>query len=151
MPTFRRSRAELEAQLSRTAASLAPDAEGPVALLSSEPLGAGLRCEISARRLVAVAPEMPELRDVYVAVPVSGSVEVDADGRVARATLAEPDEEALREARAFARGLVEEGCVRGVAPATAPRRASHPARPTHELRSDAQGRRVIRRIGFAGA
>ncbi|HET7875384.1 MAG TPA: hypothetical protein VFN71_07640, partial [Methylomirabilota bacterium] len=86
------------------------------------------------------------LRDVFVAVPVSGWVELRADGAIARSGLPRPGPEDEREARAFARGLIERGAVRGLAPA---RREGPPARPTHEIRSEADGRRVIRRVGFS--
>ena len=150
MAATRRGSPDLEAQLSRAAASLAPDAAGPIQVLARVPVDGGERCEIAAQRLVAVSPETAGLRDVYVAVPVSGSVELRADGGVARAALAEPDAEALREARTFALGLVEAGCVRGLTAAKSQSPAGLRSRPTHELRTDAQGRRVIRRIGFAG-
>jgi len=152
MAASRRTRTELAARLAAAPESLAPDVAGPIEVLSRAPAPGGERVEIAARRLVALDPGRAELRDVYVAVPVSGAVELGADGAIARVALAEPDAEAQREARAFARDLVESGCVRGLAPAAArgPAGSHPPARPTHELCTDAQGRRVIRRIGFAG-
>jgi hypothetical protein len=147
MAASRGTRIDLAAQLSAAPESLAPDATGPVEVLSRASAGGGERVEIAAQRLVAVDPESPELRDVYVALPVSGSVELRADGGIARAALGEPDAEALREARSFARGLVETGCVRGLAPSG----TAHASRATHEVQTDARGRRVIRRVGFRGA
>jgi hypothetical protein len=150
MPASRRSRTDLAARLTAAPGALAPDAAGPVEVLARASTDGGERCEIAAQRLVAVDPESSGLRDLYVAVPVSGSVELRADGGIARAVLAEPDAEAVREARAFACGLVEAGSVRGVEPEAAGARARRRGRPTHEVVTDAHGRRVIRRIGFAG-
>jgi len=149
MAASRRRRAGLAARLTAALPALAPDAAGPVEVLARVPADGGERCEIAAQRLVAVDPDAPGLRDLYVAVPVSGWVELRADGGVARAALAEPEAEAVREARAFARGLVETGSVRGLEAATARAPAGPRGRPTHEVETDAQGRRVIRRIGFA--
>jgi hypothetical protein len=147
MASSRRRQVDLGARLSGAASALAPDVAGPIQVLGRSPLDGGERCEIAAQRLVAVDPEAPGLLGVCIAVPVSGSVELYRDGALGRVALAEPDAEALREARSFAKGLIEGGLVRGLGPAAAPARR---ARPTHELQTDAQGRRVIRRIGFSG-
>ena len=146
MAASRRSRTELEKALLAEPSALAPDATGPIELVAREPLDGGERCEIAVRRLVAVDPADPGLRDVCIAVPVSGSVELRDDGELGRVALGELDAAALREARSFAKGLIEGGLVRGLGPERAgPRRA----RATHEVQTDAQGRRVIRRVGYA--
>ena len=59
------------------------------------------------------------------------------------------DADSAREARAFARTLIANGAVRGLAPSGPVRRsAGPPVRPTHELTTDEHGAKVIRRVGF---
>lgn len=138
--------AELEAFLSKHAGAIGPDVAGPFRVVSVSRTGKdAVRCEVTAYRLVPVDPADPTLRDVSVPVPVSGWVELRADGSVAGSSLPGPAPEEVREARVFARDLVERGSVRGLStgPGGPPR-----GRPTHELQADAEGRRIIRRIGY---
>lgn len=137
---------ELEAFLSQRAASLGPELTGPFKVLSVARRGTDvIRCEVTACRLVSVDPEDPALRDVSVPLPVAGWIELRGDGSVTAASMAEPGPDELREARLFARDLIEQGSVRGLS--DRPRRPL-PGRATHELQTDAAGRRVIRRIGY---
>jgi len=91
--------------------------------------------------LVPLDSEDPDLANVYVPIPSAG---ISEEG-VAEA--APPDDEIAREARAWARNLIASGAVAGIA-ATAPSYGP-PHRPTHELVEDAQGHRVLRRLGFS--
>lgn len=138
---------KLEALLAERMPSTDPDLAGPFRVLSVSPGGADrVRCEVAAYRLVPVDPADPTLRDVSVPVPVSGWVELRPDGSPAACSLPPPAAEAVREARLFARDLVEQGAVRGLG-----RRGKGrpPGRATHEVQTDGAGRRVIRRAGFA--
>ncbi len=123
-----------------------PDAGGPLTIVGStlESVG-GTEYEVSASRLVALDPDDPELADVYVPVPVSGHVSLAPDG-VTNAELAAVDEDTEREVRAWARSLIANGKVAGMAATVAS--YGPPRRPTHELVVDSNGRRVLRRTGF---
>ena len=137
---------ELEALLSQPAEPLGPELTGPFKVLSVSRRGAdAIRCEVTACRLVSVDPEDPALRDVSVPLPVAGWIELHGDGSVAASSMAEPGRGELQEARTFARDLIEQGSVRGL---SARSRRPLSGRPTHELQTDAAGRRVIRRIGY---
>lgn len=137
---------ELEALLSQRAESLRPDLTGPFKVLSVSRRGAdAIRCEVTACRLVSVDPEDPALRDVSVPLPVAGWIELRGDGSVAASSMAQPGPGELQEARMFARDLIEQGSVLGLS--DQPHRPL-PGRPTHELQTDAAGRRVIRRTGY---
>ena len=138
--------AELEAILSRQAASIDPDLAGPFKILSVAPSGKeAVRCEVTACRLVPVDAGDPAPDDIVVPVPASGWIELRADGTVAVSSVSRPGPEEVREAQVFARDLVAQGAVGGLpgGPGGRPR-----GRPTHELQTDAQGRRIIRRIGY---
>jgi hypothetical protein len=138
--------ATAEDELKRSLMAAVPDADGPVEVLdSASPTTSHGGYEVSASRLVALGSDDPALADVYVPVPWTGHVSVARDGT------AEPappvDDDTTREVRAWARNLIVSGAVRGVA-ASAPSYGP-PNRPTHEIVDDANGRRVLRRIGFA--
>ena len=138
---------ELEILLSRRAAALGQDFTGPFKVLSVSRSGTdAIRCEVTACRLVPVDPQDPALRDVSIPLPVSGWIELHSDGSVAASSMAEPGPSELQEARIFARDLIEQGMLLGLS-----KRPPRPARgrPTHELQTDATGRRVIRRIGYS--
>jgi hypothetical protein len=138
---------ELEAVLNGKRARVGAELSGAIQVRSASRRAKGWLCEITAQHLVSVDPSDPKLRDLYIAVPVNGSVEVGDDGTIAGASVAAPDADAVREARAFATGLIETDSVRGFARA---RGAGPRGRPTHEVVADASGRRVIHRIGFSG-
>jgi hypothetical protein len=139
--------AALAAALKRDPASIHPDLTGPVQVLSVAPApSGGLGGEVSAMRLVPLGADDPELADVFIPLPVTARVSLASDGTVKAGAVPEPSAEIVREARAWARNLIANGQVRGVArsaPAYGP-----PGRPTHELVSDSHGHRVIRRVGF---
>jgi hypothetical protein len=123
-----------------------PDAGGPLTIVGSTSASAGgTDYEVSAHRLVALDPDDPELADVYVPVPVSGHVSLAPDG-ASSSQLADIDEDTQREVRAWARSLIANGKVAGMAATVAS--YGPPRRPTHELIVDTNGRRVLRRTGF---
>jgi hypothetical protein len=96
--------------------------------------------------LVPLGSDDPSLANVYVPIPSAGISEAGiADAGAADAAPA--DDEITREAQAWARNLIASGAVAGIA-ATAPSYGP-PHRPTHEIVEDAQGRRVLRRVGFS--
>jgi len=145
--------AEIERLLDapRKRVASAPDLTGPVTVLASDPGPDGTtRVEIQASRLVPVDPDDPALADVCIPLPVPATVVVDDAGHLASVETAPPDQEAERQARAYARNLVATGAVRGVTASGRVRRGP-PTRPTHEVALDAQGRKVIRRVGFTSA
>ncbi len=128
---------ELEALLARQMPSIDPELAGPFRVLSVSPGGKDVvRCEVAAYRLVAVDPADPALRDVSVPVPVSGWVELCADGSQAARSLPPPLPEAVHEARLFARDLIARGAVSGL-PAGGEGRPR--GRPTHEVQADDAG------------
>jgi hypothetical protein len=141
---------KLEAQLVKQAPTIA----GPLRILSSEKKSGHTIYSISASRLVPVDDKDPKLREISIAVPVTGEVEVDGKGTVARVSIPDVDDETTREARAFTRSLIASGSVRGMEPTSrALRGPGPPRRPTHEVRTDRAGRKLIVRAGFdiAGA
>jgi hypothetical protein len=138
--------AALETFLESRGASIDPDLTGPFRVVSVSRGARGtVSCELTAYRLVPVEPADPALRDVSVAVPVAGRIELAADGSILASSLPAPGADEVRQARAHAKDRIEQGSVRGITPASVRR---PPGRPTHELRTEAGGRRVIRRIGF---
>jgi hypothetical protein len=143
--------AEIERLLDAPATRAAPSADltGPVTVLASEsrPDGA-TRVDIQASRLVPVDPDDPALAEVSMPVPMLATVVVDGAGRLEAVETKPLDAEVERQARAFARNLVANGAVRGLAASGRVRRGP-PSRPTHEVALDGRGRKVIRRIGFA--
>lgn len=137
----------LAAALERDPASIHPDVTGPVQVLSVAPApDGGLAGEVSAMRLVPLGTDDPELADVFIPLPVNATVSLTSDGTLKAGAVPKPSAEMVRQARAYARNLIANGQVRGVArsaPAYGP-----PGRPTHELVPDSHGHRVIRRVGF---
>lgn len=143
--------AELEPDLLRQAERREPALAEPLRVLSVRREGSGHTVySVSAGRLVPVDDEDPSLRDVSVAVPVTGEVEVDRKGGLARVSLGSADANAVREARAFTRNLIANGAVRGLPSGGGPVRRGPGlgGRSTHEVHTDGAGRRVIRRAGF---
>jgi hypothetical protein len=127
-----------------------PELAGPVVVLD-EVKGAtqGRKTyQVSASYLVGIDDDDPELAGVSIAVPVTAAVETDRDGAVVGIDVP-PDAAAEREARAYTRNLIARGEVRGLTESHRVRRGpGPPARPTHEVTTDAFGRKVIQRIGF---
>jgi hypothetical protein len=135
-----------EDELKRNLMAAVPDADGPVEVLdSASPTTSDDGYEVSASRLVPLGSNETDLADVYVPVPWTGHVSIAADGTVEPAPPV--DEDTTREVQAWARNLIASGAVRGVAASAAS--YGPPIRPTHEIVDDANGRRVLRRIGFA--
>jgi hypothetical protein len=137
----------LAAALERHPGSIHADVTGPIQVLSvaAAPEG-GLTGEVSAQRLVPLDSDDPGLSDVFIPIPVNATVSMGSDGKARARAVPDPSADMVREARAWARNLIANGQVRGVArtvPAYGP-----PVRPTHELVPDSHGRRVIRRLGF---
>ena len=144
--------AEFEHQVLETSiGGKGPQLAGPVVVLD-EAKGAtqGRKTyQVSASYLVAVDEEDPELASVSIAVPVTAAVETDREGVVVGIDVP-ADESAQREARAYTRNLIARGEVRGLTEGKRVRRGpGPPTRPTHEVTTDAFGRKVIQRIGFA--
>ena len=73
-----------------------------------------------------------------------------ARAAVRRVAVPPVDAESAHEARTYARNLIQTGAVKGLPPTGRVRRsAGPPVRPTHELKTEADGTRVIRRSGFS--
>jgi hypothetical protein len=136
----------LEAFLASHEGVLGPDVVGPFRVSAVSRIGRdAVRCAVAAHQLVPADPRDPASRDIYVPVPVSGWMELRQDGSLVAKSLEAPGRAETREARMFAQDLLRGGAVEGlpVARSLGPR-----PRPTHTLRTEAGGRRVIRRIGF---
>lgn len=128
------------------------DLTGPVQVLETTPTpDGGETYQVSATRLVPVDDQDPDLASVYIPVPVTAAVEVDDHDGVVGVAVPDLDPSVDREARAFTRNLIANGEVRGLARSGPVRRgpAGPPPRSTHEVTTDPEGRRVIRRTGFA--
>jgi hypothetical protein len=142
----------LSSDLSARERELDADLRGPFQVLAATDQDGHIRCEVSASRLVSVDPDDEALQDIVVPVPVVGAVELDRERSIVGSSFGEPGPDETREARAFAKGLLARGVVRGYdAPAGAVRvmRGRGPGtRVTHELVEDPSGRRVLRRVGF---
>jgi hypothetical protein len=136
--------------LETSIAGAGPELAGPVVVVD-EAKGAiqgHSTYHVSTSYLVAVDEDDPELTGVSIAVPVTAEVETDREGAVIGIDVP-ADEAAQREARAYTRNLISRGEVRGVTAGQRVRRGpGPPTRPTHELTTDAFGRKVIQRIGF---
>ncbi len=140
----------LEAALGTNLDSSGSRLSGPLRVLSSTAGADGGRTyEVSASVLLPVDDKDPVLRDVSIPVPVTARLRLDRDGSVGQVAVPQVDAASAREARAFARTLIANGAVRGLAPSGPVRRsAGPPVRPTHELTTDEHGAKVIRRVGF---
>ena len=137
---------EVAAALEQMIEAELPDAGGPLTIVGSMRSPPAAPITRSAPiGCVALDPDDPELADVFVPVPVSGHVSLAPDGAT-NAELAAVDEETEREVRAWARSLIANGKVAGMAASIAS--YGPPRRPTHELVLDSNGRRVLRRTGF---
>jgi hypothetical protein len=144
---------EIERQLigSRARATAGPPLTGPVTVLSEEPRhSGGVTYRVSLSRLVEVGDDDPALAGVCVPVPVTAAVDVDGQGSVVGVSVPDADPGLDREARAYTRNLIASGSVRGLS-GSGPVRRGPPTRATHEVTLDDQGRRIIRRSGFATA
>ncbi|MFL5757075.1 MAG: hypothetical protein ACJ77N_12345 [Chloroflexota bacterium] len=125
------------------------DIAGPVQVLSTtKHAGSGVEYEVQANRLIGADPDDPQLRDVSIAVPITVRLVVRKDGSLATASVEEPSDEEVHEARSYVRSLAASGAVRGIEPSEG-RRPGPPTRATHEVSTDPDGRRVIKRIGFS--
>lgn len=134
------------AQLAGQAAKLRTELTGPIHLQSvTSRADRGVHCEGLAS--VFVPLEGQELGDVGIAIPVKLTAELSSDGTLTSLELAGPEPEERRQAQAYASSVLARGEVRGH-PAAAVRRGP-PVRPTHEIMTDALGRKVLVRTGFA--
>lgn len=121
---------------------------GPVTVLSEAPGHAGgTTYQVAASRLVDIDESDPALAGVSIPVPVTAAVEVDGKGSLVGVSVPDADPSADREARAFTRNLIANGSVKGIARG-GPVRRGPPTRATHEVTTDEEGRRIIRRTGF---
>jgi hypothetical protein len=141
----------LEAALAEHAGSRAERVSGPVTVLSSAAGNDGTRSyEVSASVLLPVDEHDPALREVSIPLPVTATVELDRKGSVVGVAVPPVDPASAGEARAYARSLIQAGAVKGLPPSGRVRRsADRPVRPTHELKSEANGAKVIRRSGYS--
>ena len=127
---------------------LVADLSGPITVVGRRPGDDGCTsCDVRALWLVPVDPSDLGPERLHVGVPVEGTVQLSANGELRSASIAAPPEEVVAEARVFAQDLVASGRVHGVAP----RGPQGYGRPTHTVRVDHAGRRVIERTGFDGA
>jgi hypothetical protein len=126
--------------------------DGPLRIVSSvADEGGGTTYQVTASALVLVDPDTPALAGISIPVPVDATVTVDRHGAVGGVSMTPVDADTIREARAFARTLIETGAVRGLGlqSAAGGPAAGSPARQTHEIATGPDGARVIRRMGFA--
>ena len=142
---------KLQAALAEHAGSGQEQLSGPVTVLSATAGKDGGRSyEVSTSVLLPVDENDPALRDVSIPLPVTANVDLDRRGAVVKVAVPPVDPAAAREARAFARNLIQTGAVKGLPPTGRVRRsAGPPVRPTHELKTEANGQKVIRRTGFS--
>jgi hypothetical protein len=149
--TQERDLPKLQAALAEGAGSSQLRVSGPVTILSASPgTGGGRTYEVSTTVLLPVDEHDPALRDVSIPVPATATVEFDRKGAVRRVAVPPVDAESAHEARAYARNLIQAGAVKGLPPTGRVRRsAGPPVRPTHELKTEADGTKVIRRSGFS--
>jgi hypothetical protein len=132
----------------RTRGPQASGLAGPVTVLSEAPGHAGgTTYQVSASRLVDIDDADPALAVVSIPVPITAAVEVDGKGSLVGVSVTKADPSADREARAFTRNLIANGSVKGLSHG-GPVRRGPPTRATHEVTTDDQGRRIIRRTGF---
>lgn len=142
---------KLQAALTEQAGDGDERLSGPVTVLSTaDGEDGGRSYEVSTSMLVPVDENDPALRDVAIPVPVTATVEVDRKGKVVRTAQPVVDPASVLEARAYARNLIQTGAVQGLKPSGRVRRsAGPPVRPTHELATEADGTKVIRRTGYS--
>jgi hypothetical protein len=142
----------IEAALAAHRLADASRLSGAVTVTSAIATPGGRRYEVAATALLPVDPDDPGLVDVAIPVPLQATVDVDAGGSVVGVDVPALDPEAAREARAFARSLIENGAVRGILPSSAEGQSpAPPVRATHELVVDEHGTKVIRRTGYSFA
>lgn len=133
----------------RTRAAGGSGLAGPVSVLAETPRDdGGTTYQVAASRLVDIDDDDPALAGVSIPVPVTAAVEVDGKGSLVGVSVPDVDPTVDREARAYTRNLIASGSVRGLT-AAGPVRRGPPTRATHEVTTDDQGRRVIRRTGFS--
>ena len=88
------------------------------------------------------APDMDDLRDLYVSLPITGRVARDKKGQLKVVGLNRPSEQELAETATFVRSLATNRQIGG-------RSGVPPLRPTHEIQIDASGMRRLVRKGFS--
>lgn len=87
-------------------------------------------------------PGDDDLQDIHVQIPVEGKVKRGAKGEVQSVTLAKPSQEQLAEATSFVRSLAKHDQIAG-------RAGKRALQPTHEIKTDAKGKRTLVRKGFS--
>lgn len=90
------------------------------------------------------APDMDDLRDLHVSLPITGRVARDKTGKLKVVGLNRPSEQELAETVTFVRSLATNGQIGG-------RSGARPLRPTHEIQTDASGIRRLVRRGFSAS
>ena len=136
---------------------LGPRVTTPVAVRDARVDEAGrIECDVDVCWLVPLAgtgtddaagPTPPGERDICVPAPTDGRVCLGRAGDLVSADVRPPGDEAQREVRAWAEGLIANGAVRGVP--RAEQAFGPPPRPTHELHEEAGCHQVLRRIGYS--
>ncbi len=87
-------------------------------------------------------PDMEDLRNLHVSLPITGQVARDKTGKLNVVGLNRPSEQELAEAVMFVRSLATNGQIGG-------RSGARRLRPTHEIQTDASGIRRLIRKGFS--
>jgi len=107
------------------------------------------RIEIEANKLHPL--ELEGGASIYAPIPVSMSVELDKRGRVQSINGGTPDSTAIAAALHHVRTLRDSGQLASGADATQSGKSAQKPAPgvTHQIESDEQGRRVLRRKRFS--
>lgn len=87
-------------------------------------------------------PDMDDLRDIHVSLPITGWVARGKKGQLKVVGLNRPSEQERAETVTFVRSLATNGQIGG-------RSGVLPRRPTHEIQIDASGSRRLVRKGFS--
>jgi hypothetical protein len=135
----------LRQRIAEDAPALRADLTGPIRIeATSSTASGGQVCRGTGTVFVPVERD-PD--GIGVALPVRLTATLDADGRVTSLNIDEPSPAELTQAAAYGRSILATGAVRGH-PSARVRRGMG-SRPTHEIQTDSNGRRVLVRIGFA--
>lgn len=98
------------------------------------------KLEVQANKLHGVL--LKENDEVFIPVPVTLDLELDAQQGIKELKYKESDEDALKHASSFVRTLVENGQVKGLDGQTA-------KNASHQIEMNDKGQRIIKRKGFS--
>ena len=114
-----------------------------IELLSVEEIEPAGSIQFSGKTWCPISvPDMDDLRDIHVSLPITGWVARDKKGQLKVVGLNRPSEQELAETITFVRSLATNGQIGG-------RSGVLPLRPTHEIQTDASGIRKLVRKGFS--